>query len=228
MKIFTLRNLRFPVRPDFSLSESVGAKLALPASAFAICKIVRKSLDTRRRGHPVYDFTLLLSFSGDIPKHPDLIPFDPLPQPDFRPIIAINPHPFIIGIGPAGLFCALAMVENNLQPWLFDRGDALEQRASKVRDFWRAGILDEDSNVQCGEGGAGAFSDGKLTSRGNDPGIQKVFDQILRFGFAGNRLRGSAPSGNRRHPGFGAKATGLSSAKGVLFLLPPYFGRLGT
>ncbi len=182
MRIFTLRNLRFPARPDFSLAEETGRKLGLPASAFEIGRIVRKALDTRRRGHPVYDFTLQLSFSGEVPRHKDLTPLETSPQPEPASIKVNDPHPFIIGMGPAGLFCALAMVQNGLQPWLFDRGDALEQRAEKVRDFWRQGILDEDSNVQCGEGGAGAWSDGKLTARGGDPAIQKVFDQMLRFG----------------------------------------------
>ncbi len=182
MKTFTLRNLRFPARPEFSLEEETSRKLGLPASAFWIDRIVRKALDTRRRGHPVYDFTLLLGFAGTIPNHKDLTLFEPHPQPLCEAITTPDPHPYIIGMGPAGLFCALAMAENGLQPWLFDRGDALEARAEKVEALWRKGTLDEDSNVQFGEGGAGAWSDGKLTSRGSDPSIQRVFEQMLRFG----------------------------------------------
>ncbi len=182
MKTYTLRNLRFPARPEYSLTEETGRKLGLPDSAFEILRIVRKALDTRRRGHPVFDFTLLLSFSGEIPKHKDLARFETPPQPEPTLIPASNLHPYIIGMGPAGLFCALAMVDHGLQPWLFDRGDALEERAVKVVRFWREGKLDEDSNVQCGEGGAGAFSDGKLTARGGDPALQAIFDQMLRFG----------------------------------------------
>ncbi|MBP7205790.1 MAG: hypothetical protein KBA54_04665 [Candidatus Cloacimonetes bacterium] len=182
MKIFTLRNLRFTARPEFSLEEETAAKLGLPVSAFRIDRIVRKALDTRRRGHPVFDFTLLLGFTGTIPNHKDLTLFEPQPKPLAEAITSPDSHPYIIGMGPAGLFCALAMVENGLQPWLFDRGDALEARAEKVEALWRKGSLDEDSNVQFGEGGAGAWSDGKLTSRGSDPSIQQVFDQMLRFG----------------------------------------------
>lgn len=144
MKTFTLRNLRFPARPEFSLAEETGRKLGLPASAFEIVRIVRQALDTRRRGHPVFDFTLQLSFSGEVPRHKDLTPLEMSPLRECAPIQAQDPHPFIIGMGPAGLFCALAMVENGLQPWLFDRGDALEQRADKVNDFWRHGSLDEE------------------------------------------------------------------------------------
>ncbi|MCB5247179.1 MAG: hypothetical protein LHW57_04035 [Candidatus Cloacimonetes bacterium] len=182
MKIYTLRNLRFPARPDFSLAAETSRKLGLPASAIQIQRIVRKALDTRRRGQPVYDFTLQLSFSAEVPPSKDLTPFEPLPEAIHAPIPATDLHPFIIGMGPAGLFCALAMVANGLQPWLFDRGDALDKRAEKVTEFWRRGSLDKDSNVQCGEGGAGAWSDGKLTSRGSDPALQQVFDQLLRFG----------------------------------------------
>ncbi len=180
MKIFTLRNLRFPARPDYSLEEETARKLGLPPSAFQLRQIVRQALDTR--GRPVYDFTLRLSFEGLAPRHRDLTPHEPQPRPVPEPIFTPDPHPFIIGMGPAGLFCALAMVENGLRPWLFDQGDPLEQRAEQVAAFWQKGSLDEDSNVQCGEGGAGAWSDGKLTARGGDPAIQQVFDQMIRFG----------------------------------------------
>lgn len=182
VKTYTLRNLRFPVRQDLNLEDEIARKLRLPGADFRIERIIRKALDTRKFDQPFFDLTLQLTFSSSPPRHPDLSesrPIETLPPPS----ISINdPHPIIVGMGPAGLFCALAMVENGLQPHLFDRGDSLEERAAKTADFWKNGRLDEDSNAQNGEGGAGAFSDGKLTSRGNDPWIQSVFAAMISFG----------------------------------------------
>lgn len=182
MRHYSLRNVRFPARRDWELEREISARLGLPRSDFRLERILRQAVDTRRHGHPVYDFTLQLSFSGAPPRHPDLaeLPPEPSLQGDSLPVS--DPHPFIFGMGPAGLFCALGMVENGLQPWLLDRGDALAERSAKVGQFWLQGRLDEDSNVQFGEGGAGAWSDGKLTSRGSDPALRQVFAELIRFG----------------------------------------------
>ncbi|MDP8203954.1 MAG: NAD(P)/FAD-dependent oxidoreductase, partial [Candidatus Tenebribacter mawsonii] len=91
-------------------------------------------------------------------------------------------HPFIIGAGPAGLFAALSLVEKGFKPYIFDRGETILHRAKKVNDFWKNGNLDENSNVQFGEGGAGTFSDGKLTSRTNDFYTTKIIDYLIKFG----------------------------------------------
>lgn len=177
-----LRNLRLPAGAEQDLTRAVKSKLRLPEDSFQLDRILRRSLDTRRKGHPVYDYTLLLSFPGQVPHHPDLQRYHlPQPPPQKR-IPAADPHPFILGMGPAGLFCALAMVQSGLRPWLFDRGDSLELRSAKVGEFWLQGVLDTDSNVQFGEGGAGAWSDGKLTCRSDDPFVSAVYAELIRFG----------------------------------------------
>ncbi|MDZ4183122.1 MAG: hypothetical protein U1B83_09615, partial [Candidatus Cloacimonadaceae bacterium] len=129
-----------------------------------------------------YDFSLMLAFDAAPPSDKDLALYEPIALPEIAPILCRDPHPYIIGMGPAALFSALAMVKNGLKPCLFDRGDDLISRAEAVKRFWQDGLLDEDSNVQFGEGGAGAFSDGKLTSRSRDPVVQDVFDLMVEFG----------------------------------------------
>ena len=89
--------------------------------------------------------------------------------------------PYIIGMGPAGLFCALTLTEYGIKPVIADRGPQIEHRILDVQNFWDGGKLDEDSNVQFGEGGAGTFSDGKLTTRINDPRCRK--DVYKRQGY---------------------------------------------
>jgi uncharacterized FAD-dependent dehydrogenase len=91
-------------------------------------------------------------------------------------------NPFIIGAGPAGMFSALALVEKGFKPYIFERGDKIEDRVKKVTDFWKNGILTEESNVQFGEGGAGTFSDGKLTSRKSDYYTNQVTQYLIKFG----------------------------------------------
>lgn len=73
-------------------------------------------------------------------------------------------RPVIIGTGPAGLFCGYLLAEHGFRPILLERGDAVEKREAAVKAFWKTGVLDTESNVQFGEGGAGTFSDGKLNT----------------------------------------------------------------
>ena len=88
----------------------------------------------------------------------------------------------IAGSGPAGLFTALRLAEYGLTATIIERGQPVEQRALDVQQFWRNGLLDPESNVQFGEGGAGTFSDGKLTCRSKDPLVPWILERLADFG----------------------------------------------
>ena len=88
----------------------------------------------------------------------------------------------IAGFGPAGMFCALVLAEYGYKPVVFERGGDVDSRVESVNSFWSGGALDKRSNVQFGEGGAGTFSDGKLTTRIKDPLCRYVLEQLVRFG----------------------------------------------
>ncbi len=90
--------------------------------------------------------------------------------------------PVVVGMGPAGLFAALYLARNGIKSIVLERGAPVEERARSVERFWKTGELDEDSNVQFGEGGAGTFSDGKLTTGTHDPRIQTVLDTFVGAG----------------------------------------------
>lgn len=103
----------------------------------------------------------------------------------FEPVISQNKvdgRVVIAGFGPAGMFCALALAEQGYCPLVIERGECMEKRVESVGRFMRSGQLNEDSNIQFGEGGAGTFSDGKLTTRIKDPLCRYVLERMVEFG----------------------------------------------
>ncbi len=89
---------------------------------------------------------------------------------------------YIAGFGPAGMFCALTLCEFGYKPIVLERGAAMDERISAVERSWQTGIPDRSTNVQFGEGGAGTFSDGKLTTRIGDPLCSRVLEKLCEFG----------------------------------------------
>ncbi len=91
-------------------------------------------------------------------------------------------RPVVIGFGPCGMFCALLLSQMGLRPLVLERGKCMEERTKDVEQFWRSGKLNVHSNVQFGEGGAGAFSDGKLTTQIKDVRVRKVLEELTAAG----------------------------------------------
>jgi len=102
-------------------------------------------------------------------------------------------RPVIIGFGPAGMFCALILAQNNYRPIVLEKGEDVDNRVNTVNNFWENGVLDNNSNVQFGEGGAGTFSDGKLVTRISDPACQYVLKQLVEKGAPVEILKKSKP-----------------------------------
>ena len=99
-----------------------------------------------------------------------------------RPVSAPEMPPVVVGAGPGGLFCALALARCGARPILLERGWNVEKRKSDVEHFWATGELDENSNVQYGEGGAGAFSDGKLNTGTKDLRHRFILESLVAHG----------------------------------------------
>ncbi len=89
---------------------------------------------------------------------------------------------YVAGFGPAGMFCALTLCEFGYKPIVLERGADMDSRVNAVEGYWHGGTLDASTNVQFGEGGAGTFSDGKLTTRINDPLCSRVLERLAEFG----------------------------------------------
>ncbi|MBQ9534378.1 MAG: hypothetical protein IJU78_00835 [Clostridia bacterium] len=90
--------------------------------------------------------------------------------------------PVIVGLGPAGLFAAFVLAANGYRPLVFERGKPISERDEDVRRFFTSGMLDAESNIQFGEGGAGAYSDGKLVTRINDSRCELVLRTLIEHG----------------------------------------------
>ncbi len=130
------------------------------------------------------------SFSGGITvSRVDTTPFKPTPKGTVKPAGRIA----VCGFGPAGMFAALTLAECGYKPLVLERGEPAEEREKAVNDFWKGGALDTRSNVQFGEGGAGTFSDGKLTTRIKDPLCRYVLERFVSFGAPAEILTTAKP-----------------------------------
>ncbi len=94
----------------------------------------------------------------------------------------LRSRPIVVGLGPAGIFCALLLAENGYAPIVLERGSRVEERTKAVADFYNGGALDADTNIQFGAGGAGTFSDGKLVTRISDEKCSYVLKRLHGFG----------------------------------------------
>ncbi len=103
-------------------------------------------------------------------------------KPYYPPISVLQKRPVVAGFGPAGMFAALTLAQAGARPIVLERGKRVEQRKQDIQSFWNGGGLQPESNVQFGEGGAGTFSDGKLTTGIKSPFSRHILNSMVRFG----------------------------------------------
>ncbi|MDR3051440.1 MAG: hypothetical protein LBU67_06930 [Oscillospiraceae bacterium] len=240
-----IRNLS--VNPDTpldarSLAALAADKLGLAPADIAACRLSRQSVDARDKHAVRLILTLDVNVArGDAeriaqrcasPHIAWVAPAPPVAKPVYPP--APRLRPVVAGAGPAGLFAALRLAQAGWQPLLVERGWDSARRALDVAAFWRGERLNPQSNVQFGEGGAGAFSDGKLTTGIKDPRCREVLEALVACGAPEDILYKAKPHiGTDRLPGvvarlrqrivslggevrFGVQVTGLWVDSGAL------------
>jgi uncharacterized FAD-dependent dehydrogenase len=185
-----INNLRIPLDGDISELKGMSAKkLHLKAGSLRDFKIIRESVDARRKNRIDFIYTVEFSLDADEKSIADRLGDSDViftPVHDREPFIfghkKLAGRPVVIGSGPAGLFAGLILAKNGYRPVIFERGKDVEERTRTVKRFWQTGDLDTDCNVQFGEGGAGTFSDGKLTTRIRDDRVGTVLDEFVKSG----------------------------------------------
>lgn len=165
---------------DEKLFEKVIKKYKINKRDIVSITIIRKSVDCRKKNNIHFSYSFALELINE-EKYTYLKKYN-------QPEIKIENHreskysPIIIGAGPAGLFCALTMVENGIAPIIVEQGEMVDQRLKTVQAYKDdASQFNCYSNVQFGEGGAGTFSDGKLTTNVNSPLINMVLNYFVKF-----------------------------------------------
>jgi uncharacterized FAD-dependent dehydrogenase len=183
-----LRNLTLNLgEGDELLPDKITARFSLLRSDLLSWAVVRKGIDARKKPRIKFVYTILFTLAdeaGFLAKHGRDSDLEFMAERQQRVFsrLGTDKRIVIVGTGPAGLFAALRLSEYGLAPLVLERGRPLEERVRDVQAFWSRGILDPESNVQFGEGGAGTFSDGKLTTRVRDANIEYVLKKLVEFG----------------------------------------------
>ena len=165
-----------------AIRKKICKKLNICSSDIESFSIIKRSIDARKN-EINYVYSVVCSLNKDIKinlKDNDISRYTDENYVFPAPFYNGKDRPVIIGLGPAGLFCAYMLVKNGYKPIIFERGKCVDKRTEDVEKFWETGILDTKSNVQFGEGGAGTFSDGKLNTlvkdkSGRNKEVLKVF-----------------------------------------------------
>ena len=186
-----LRDITLPFdHKQEALANSILKHLGISKNQLLNLAIVRKSIDARRKAC----ITAVYTIDVEVENEPELlsrfsqdITISAAPSMTYRLPTVGDIHgacPVVVGSGPCGLFAALILAQMGAKPVLIERGKDVESRIKDVQDFWRNGELDPKSNVQFGEGGAGTFSDGKLTTQVKDKynRSRKVLEEFVKAG----------------------------------------------
>ncbi|TYO98823.1 hypothetical protein EDC39_105192 [Geothermobacter ehrlichii] len=183
-----LRDISLPIeRDEAELPRAVARELGLKPAAVRSLEVVRRSVDARRRPRIQFVYTVRFEVDNeDAVLHRNRrnrrLARVEKPRFEFPQSRLDGRRVLVAGMGPAGLFAALTLARCGADVMLLERGRPVERRVRDVERFWSGGGFDPVSNVQFGEGGAGTFSDGKLTTRINHPHIRLILETLVSFG----------------------------------------------
>lgn len=183
-------NIKLPISqgPE-TVAAVIAQKLDIPKDAVRAVRMLRQSLDARKKNEAHFNIAAVVQLEAKAQAHvlkrgdADVQLFVPMePYVLHTGSEAVNGRIVVVGLGPAGLFAAYQLAKAGYQPLVIERGKPMAQRSNDVEQFWQSGVLQPESNVMFGEGGAGTFSDGKLTTRSKDARADVVLQTLCEFG----------------------------------------------
>ncbi len=190
-----INNVRVSLLHETPLEKAVCKKLGVSKDYLGEIKIMRRAVDARKKDnvclnyHVLADVDINNKFAKKLLADKDINQYKEEPS---TPVefgnLPMSAPPIVIGAGPAGLLAALELAKHGYKPLLLERGKPVAQRVEDVKRFWQTGGFNPASNVQFGEGGAGTFSDGKLTTRVNDPVMKDILETFVAAGAPENIL----------------------------------------
>lgn len=189
-----INNLKLPLDTDFdNLKPSVEKLLKCKLNEV---KLYRKSVDARRKNDVHFCCSVLVSSEEEtkiLKSNKNASPYNEKEYVWQKCDKVPSNRPVVVGFGPAGMFCALTLARAGLKPLVIERGGSVDERTKAVKDFFSGGKLDPENNVQFGEGGAGTFSDGKLTTGIKNPRAKTVIKVLNQMGAKDNILTDAKP-----------------------------------
>ena len=187
-----LTELQLPIEhPPEALAPAIQKRLRLPDGALLGFTVFKRSYDARKKSELNFVYTVdceLCDEAAILAKFKEDRNVGPAPDTSYKPVAAAPAghanRPLVIGFGPCGIFAALALAQMGFRPIVLERGKAVRLRTQDTWSLWRGSVLNPESNVQFGEGGAGLFSDGKLYSQVKDPKFhgRKVLQEFVKAG----------------------------------------------
>lgn len=190
-----LTELRLPLNhSEDELRAAILKELGIERQELVRYSVFRRSFDARKRGAIALIYHLDVETAREteilrrLRSHPEITNLGPTPDTSYHFVTQapkdLPSRPLVIGMGPCGLFAGLLLAEMGFRPIILERGKEVRERTVDTFGLWRQGILDPESNVQFGEGGAGTFSDGKLYSQIKDPDHRgrKVLTEFVEAG----------------------------------------------
>ena len=187
--LLRINDVKVSLKTEKTLRDAVAKKLGVRPSALSEVTVLHRAVDARRKDDVclLYHVTAAVDVpAGHLKKlsgRPGVTEYvRPEPEPPRLGTLPLAERPVVIGAGPGGLMAALELAKYGYRPLLVERGRSLARRVEDVEAFWRTGRFDPCSNVQFGMGGAGTFSDGKLTTRVNDPVMADILQAFVAAG----------------------------------------------